>query len=155
MPSAATTSVASGWSRIVIACSCIGAGAFICAAALRWIDVRPAQGVPYWIAGLAGVVFLVAGIAVALPQHPSRIHDALGATLFTAFATIALWVGFGPGPRAFNGAASIGPVSVGGIGGGETLGRIVFGIMGVVVLFIAAIAWRRLFRPRDTGEPRK
>ena len=143
----------SGWGRAAVACSCIGSGAFICAAALRWIDVRPAPGVPYWIAGLAGVVFALAGIAIALPQRPSRVHDALGALLFSAFAAIGLWVGFGPGPRAFSGSVAIGPVAVGG-GGGETIGRIVFGAMGVVVALIAVLAWRRLFRPCDAaGQP--
>jgi len=145
--------VLSGWGRAAVACFCIGFGAFICAAALRWIDVRPAPGVPYWIAGLAGAVFALAGIAIALPQRPSRVHDALGALLFSAFAAIGLWVGFGPGPRAFSGSASIGPLAVGG-GGGETIGRIAFGAMGVVVSLIAVLAWRRLFRPRDArGQP--
>jgi hypothetical protein len=88
---------------------------------------------------------------MALPQHPSRLHDALGAMLFTVFAAIPLWVGFGPGPRAFGGSASIGPLTVSGLGG-ETVGRIVFGAMGIVGTLIAALAWRRLFRRRGSPD---
>ena len=139
--------VLSGWGRAAVACFCIGFGAFICAAALRWIDVRPAPGVPYWIAGLAGAVFALAGIAIALPQRPSRVHDALGALLFSAFAAIGLWVA-----EAVHDVRRVADHEHRRIG--ETIGRIAFGAMGVVVSLIAVLAWRRLFRPRDArGQP--
>lgn len=140
--------------RAAVAVFCIGFGLFICAAAMRWINVPPAAGVPYWIAGLAGLVFVLAGIAVALPQRASRLQDLLGALLFTAFAALALWIGFGPGPRHFSGGISVGPVAFGGEGDG-TIGRIMFGAMGILVALIAIKAWRRLVRPRDEeGEVR-
>ena len=119
---------------------------FICTAAMRWIDVPPAPGVPYWIAGLAGAVFVLAGIAIALPQRTMRLQDLLGALLFTAFATIRLWIGFGPGQWNFSGGMSVGTVALGGESN-EMGGRIAFGAMGVLVSLIALRAWRRVFRP--------
>jgi hypothetical protein len=96
-PRTSSVDALSGRTRAVAAAFLIGSGLFICAAALRWINVPPAPGVPHWIVGLAGAVFLLAGIAVALPQRASRLQDFLGAVLFTAFATMGLWIGFGPG----------------------------------------------------------
>jgi hypothetical protein len=115
---------------------------------MRWIDVPPAPGVPYWIVGLAGSIFVLAGIAVALPQRTTRLQDLLGALLFTAFATMGLWIGLGPGRRQFSGGISVGPVTLGG-GSNEMVGRIAFTAMGVLVSLIALRAWRRVFRRRD------
>ena len=143
-------STLSGIARAGIAAFCVGFGAFIGAAAMRWIDVPPAPGVPYWIVGLAGAVFALAGIAIALPQRATRLQDVLGALLFSAFASIGLWIGFGPGERHFGGGMSVGPVAFGGDSGDMT-GRVAFGAMGVLVSLIAVAAWRRVFRPRDRG----
>jgi len=143
----------SGKARAGVAVFCIGFGVFICAAATRWIDLPPAPGVPLWIVGLAGAVFVLAGMAVALPQRTSRLQDVLGALLFTAFATVGLWIGFGPGQRKFSGGLSVGPVAFGGESN-EMVGRIAFGAMGVLVLLIALTAWRRVFRLRS-GDDRE
>ena len=133
--------------RALIAAGLIGFALFMFAAAFQWIDVRPSRGVPYWIVAVVGVIAALAGIAVALPQRASRLNDFLGAILFTAFAVVPLWIGFGPGPRTFGGGIAIGPIGFGF--GGETAGRVVFGIVGVLVALIAVYAWRRAFRRRD------
>ena len=101
-PGSASVGSLSGNARAGIAVLCIGFGLFICAAAARWIDVQPAPGVPHWLVGLAGAIFVLAGIAVALPQRPTRVQDFVGALLFAAFAAMGLWIGFGPGDRRFN-----------------------------------------------------
>ncbi len=145
-PGSASVGSLSGNARAGIAVLCIGFGLFICAAAARWIDVQPAPGVPHWLVGLAGAIFVLAGIAVALPQRPTRVQDFVGALLFTAFAAMGLWIGFGPGDRRFSGSWSFGPIA-----GGESsaiVGRLMFGAMGVLVAVIALYAWRRVFRHR-------
>ena len=62
---------------------------------------------------------------VFLPPGPSRLTDMLAAILFTAFAVVPLWIGFGPGKRHFGGGISLGPIGIGITG--ETIGRIAFG----------------------------
>lgn len=153
-PRSASAGELTGRPRVAVAAFCIGFGLFICAAGLRWVDVKPSPGVPHWILGLAGVVFLLAGIAIALPRPPSRWHDVIGALLFTVFATMGLWIGFGPGERRFGGGLSAGGLAVHGAGS-SSVGRFVFGGMGVLVLLIALVAWRRVFRrrPEASEEP--
>lgn len=146
-----SSSELSGRPRVAVAAFCICFGLFIIAAGLRWVDIEPSRGVPHWIVGLAGAVFLLAGIAIALPRPPSRWHDLIGALLFTAFATIALWIGFGPGERRFSGGVSAGGLAVHG-SGGSGVGRFVFGAMGVLLLLMALVAWGRLFRPRSDAD---
>jgi hypothetical protein len=150
-PRSVSVSALSVRARAAVAVFCIGFGLFVCAAAMRWIAVPLARGVPFWIAGLAGAVFVLAGIAVALPQHTTRLQDLLGALLFTAFATIGIWAGFGPGQRNFSGGTSVGPLTFGGESN-EMVGRILFGAMGILVALIAVKAWRRLTRPRDEDQ---
>ncbi len=152
-PRVASTADVSPRQRYTIGAIAVAIGAFIIAIALRWIDIAPTRGTPYWIVGLAGSVFALAGVALLLPRRRSRAQDVLAALLFSAFAAIGLWVGFGPGEREFSGSMSAGPIAVGGTAG-EGIGRAVFGAMGIVVALIAGVAWRRVFRPRaSTGAP--
>ena len=148
----ASTGDLSRKTRAGVALGCTGFGLFLCAAAMRWIDVRLAPGVPDWITGLAGANFVIAGTAVALPQCASRLQDILGASLFTAFATMGLWVGLGPGERRFSGGWSVGPTALGGEGNG-IVGRVLFGAMGFFVVLLALRAWSRVFRRHDRVDP--
>jgi hypothetical protein len=134
--------------RVVAGLGCVAFGAFILAAAFRLIPIEPSRGVPHWIVGVAGMCFSIAGVALLLPQRPSRLHDALGASLFTLFATMGVWVGFAPGERHFSGGVSIGPIAASGFDG-EAVGRFAFGTMGVLVGLLAIFTWRRAFRKRN------
>jgi hypothetical protein len=135
--------------RIACGSGCLAFGIFIVAAGFRLVDLQPARDVPHWIVAVAGAVITLAGVAILLPQKPSRAHDVIGALLLSGFALIGLWVGFGPGERAFSTRASAGAVSIGVPGEGEWPGRLAFGLGGVLVAAMAVWAWRRVFRPRD------
>jgi Protein of unknown function (DUF3592) len=94
----------------------------------------------------AGLMFVVAGILVALPPQYGKWRNLLAALVVTCFALTFDWVAFGPGERRFTG-------SLGGIGfiPSEMMGRAFFGIF-AVVLDICAIAmwvgqWRQMFAP--------
>jgi hypothetical protein len=126
-------------------------GLSIGAAAMGWIAVPLSPGVPNWIAGLSGAALVLAGIAVALPQRSTGLQNLVGALLLTAFATMWLWIGLGPGQRNFGGGASVGPIAISGYSG-ETIGRIAFGAMGIVVALMALAAWRRLVRGRKQNQ---
>ena len=119
-----------------------GMGLFIMvgAAGLFGIDLHPAEGVPVWIGACAGAMFVAGGLALIAqslaglkaspdgnipPDAPTWARwtlPALGLTIAGGFATIALWVAFGQGPRHFSVVGTFGSDHV-----NEMLGRGVFG----------------------------
>jgi hypothetical protein len=134
--------------RLFPAALCGALGAFLVAIWLGFVKIVPARDVPYWIFGLAGALFLIAALGIALPQRATRLQAVLAATMYTGFAYMGLWIGFGPGERHFSGSASIGPVTFGNVGS-TTLGRVMFGAGGLLAALVALLAWRRALRPRD------
>jgi hypothetical protein len=116
---------------------------------------------PFWVAALAGLVFLLGGVSV-LVQAIGRANDDAElpadasswmivlqygsvVAICACLAAIGSWVAFAPGERTFSGASS-----------GETIGRVVFGIGAVITwlmtLAFAIAAMRRFQRRR--GENR-
>lgn len=83
---------------------CLAAGIL---PALASFDVGPlgreAINGPAWLGAAAGGVFIVAGIALMLGEDGSRSDHPLSyvllACILGAFAAIANWIAFGPGPR--------------------------------------------------------
>ena len=94
----------------------------------------------------AGLMFVFAGILMALPPRYGKWQNLLATLLITCFALTIDWVAFGPGERKFSG-------SMMGIGfiPGEFVGRAVFGVFAVVLDICAVAMWigqcRRGFRP--------
>ena len=94
----------------------------------------------------AGLMFVFAGILMALPPAYEKWQNLLATQLITCFALTIDWVAFGPGERRFSG-------SMMGIGfiPGEFFGRAVFGVFAVVLDICAVAMWigqcRRGFRP--------
>ena len=94
----------------------------------------------------AGLMFVFAGILMALPPRYGKWQNVLATLLITCFALTIDWVAFGPGERRFSG-------SMMGIGfiPGEFFGRAVFGVFAVVLDICAIAMWigqcRRGFRP--------
>jgi hypothetical protein len=135
--------------RALVVCGLAGFGLFMLAVGLRIVGIAPSRGVPYWLVDLVGVLFLLAAVAAALPARPSRLHDVVGALIFTGFAVMALWIGAGPGERHFGGTGlSLGPVTV-EVSSGPSVGRVAFTVAGALIALVAVLAWRRVFRRRD------
>ncbi len=89
--------------------------------------------VPLGIARITGGIFFVAGVmALGIGKFPPRLYNILGAVLMTLFSFIAGWVAFGPGNRVFGGA-------------GPMLGRMVFGFSAFICVYMAIVAWKRVF----------
>ena len=124
----------------------IAFGVVMLAAGLSWIPLQPSPGVPHWLVGLIGAICVLAGTMAFLPPGSSRLTDMLAAILFTAFAVVPLWIGFGPGKRHFSGGISLGPIGIGI--SGETIGRSAFGPAGLLLALVAAVVWSRVFRER-------
>jgi hypothetical protein len=64
----------------------------------------------------------------------------LAAILFSMFATVFGWIGFGPGPRAFSTAIAILNGATYGSASARS-GRIVFGTFAALVAVLAIVIW--------------
>jgi len=129
----------------------MAAGAFVVAGAIGWIPLRLSPGVPRWVGAAAGFVFILGGIAIALPPQAVRLVGVAGAMLVTLLAAIGGWIAFAPGARHFTSSASSGAVAVSSEGS-EWAGRIVFGIGAVLCGAFAAYLWKRALTSPPPGE---
>jgi hypothetical protein len=111
---------------------------------------------PRWIAGCAGLSFLLAGAAVALarpggPPGTIAANSYFGGAAALVLVLILNWIAFGSGPRHFSGGISIPFVSWSG-SSSEWTGRAAFGvgaaIADIVVAWLLARAVVNTFRRR-------
>jgi len=89
----------------------------------------------------AGLMFLFAGILIALPPAYTKWRSLLATLVITCFALTFDWVAFGPGERRFTG-------NIDGIWfiPGEMMGRAFFGLFAVVLDVCAVAMWVRQCR---------
>ncbi len=92
--------------RLALGALCIAGGILPILAAF---DVAPfhqrdIHGPP-WLAGVAGGIFVVAGIAMFMGDSGCKgwLSQVLSFCLLGAFAAIGNWIAFGPGPRECSG----------------------------------------------------
>ncbi len=119
---------------------------------------------PMWVVLLAGLCFLLGGLAVLIPvvvtgevrsdgELPASAPPWLrvsqyvfGLALFTCFAMIGTWVAFGPGTRSF----SVSLPFLSFRGGGEMIGRAAFGFGALItwlcLIVLAVSGWRKFVR---------
>jgi hypothetical protein len=146
---------------LAIAAAVMAGGAYF---VLVGFELAPAPGVvngPIWLGALCGLLFLLAGIALALraylrmddreidvpvdaPLWAKMIFWLTGVGMAICLALIGSWLAFGSGERAFSMSGLVsGPA-------GETLGRVVFGI-GAVLTWLAVVAFVRVGYRRIFG----
>lgn len=118
---------------------------------------------PAWIAFAIGLAFMLAGIMVIvrgftgaddssseLPQTASRalrgFYDLLRLPIPVLLALIFTWVAFGPGERHFTMSVGAGGAAAATAVGGQTLGRVMFGLGAVLGWIIVALMLRTLAR---------
>ena len=126
---------------LAIGAICLAAGGFIAAAGVGWIDL-PGRKIraPREVIVCAGLLFALAGVLVASRGRlPAWLGTLLAAVLATGFALIPFWLAFGTGPRAFTGSGT-GFVSSPGFDM-ASVGRIVFGLIAVMMAAFAAFTW--------------
>jgi hypothetical protein len=119
------------------------------------------QGTPAWVGLCAGIMFVLAGLAVingyafgGLKDDRDtsgrvRIQSMLGSGICGMLAAVAGWVGFGPGARRFSTSFSL-PFLTSRVIGSESMGRAAFG-GGAVLAAIFAIVF--LVRALDRVKP--
>ncbi|HEV2055544.1 MAG TPA: hypothetical protein VGV06_10280 [Methylomirabilota bacterium] len=119
-------------------------GLFIILISANVIPVADSRfSAPRWIAGCAGLSFLLAGAAVALARPgatPNSIaaNPYLGGAAALVLVLILNWIAFGAGPRHFSGGVAIPFVSWSGPSSDWT-GRAAFGICAAIMDFI--VVW--------------
>ena len=145
-----TTTELSPRARLVMGLVFVLAGLPIMAVATGLITPKPgSMHAPSWVVFLAGSSFSLAGIMILMPDTSAKLRGFVGAVFMTAFASIFVWIAFGPGERRFSGGFSIGPL-FSSSSSSEMEGRIAFGIAAVLLSAFAlwgTYAWlRSLFR---------
>jgi hypothetical protein len=127
----------------------VAAGGYIMAISLGILPSDPeAFKAPRLVVAAAGAVFVLGGLMVLLQGSFSAGGQqttlykwleffVLGGFLL-AFAGIFLWVGFGPGERAFQTETTLGPVTTTG-DGSPLMGRCLFGTFGLGTLIAALL----------------
>jgi len=94
----------------------------------------------------AGMIFVFAGVLLALSPAQESLKRIFAALLMSAFAITFDSIAFGPGERHFSGGISLG-IGV-GFNPGEWLGRAVFAIPALIMTSVAAVMWTRLVMRR-------
>ena len=137
-------------------------GGFLMLVALGVVSPNPDEATaPGWIVGLAGLVFMLAGVAVILlaigggsarsgelpagaPALMRRLQGLLVLLTMAGLASIGTWIAFAPGARRFevNGTLLHGSA-------GQMMGRVAFGLGSVITwLFVIGLAWALVRRRR-------
>jgi hypothetical protein len=129
-------------------------GGFFMLAGVGVVHLNPEDvHAPLWVIGASGLLFFLAGMMIIFQGIAGPGAEQI--TLYkwmqylmvlgmlASFAAIFIWVGLGPGEREFESSSSIsiGPISIISGGGGESMGRCMFGgfglLMGAIVLYFA------------------
>ena len=143
----------------------VAAGGYIMAISLGILPSDPeAFKAPRLVVAAAGAVFVLGGLMVLLQGSFSAGGQQttlykwleffiIGGFLIT-FAGIFLWVGFGPGDRAFQTRTTLGPVTTTGEGS-PLMGRCLFGTFGLGTLIAALLfIYKKLMTlPFSSDEP--
>jgi hypothetical protein len=123
---------------IAVALVAIACGGYMLLMAAGVLPGEMADNTPRWVGGLAGFIFVLAGVMIFLRNH-SRALDLAAAIILAAFALMAAWVavygaeGMSGGIPFFSHDSNI------------SIGRVLFGFGAVLCLFGVVYAMRRFF----------
>jgi hypothetical protein len=129
------------------------AGLALLAVAFGWIHpLAQSMEAPRWVLGAAGIMFLAGGFIPMTIRRGSNAWQSrlVGAVVLLALAAIFNWIAFGPGPRHFTSTITFGGSSGQRAAMGDTSGRMIFGIIAVLIdLLVIAVAvrWMRARKP--------
>ena len=147
-PADAATRPLSPQAKVYVGAACAAMGLLTLALGTHAaLNVPHATGDDFMYAP-AALVFVFAGVLLALPPERAALTRLFGALLITCFAVTFDWVAFGPGERHFAGGLSLGGVGI-GARPGELFGRAMFGVGAVMFDIVAVVLWVRLLRPQS------
>lgn len=111
-----------GNSDIALALVAIACGGYALLAAAGVLPVKMENDTPAWVLGLAGLMFVIAGLMIFLRNY-SRAVDLLAAVLLASFTLIAGWIAFHASSDGFSGGVPFMPSSF-----NISLARVMFGL---------------------------
>lgn len=128
--------------RTIPSIACIAIGVFILLIAFDIVESEQgSKQAPNFVIGLAGFVFLIAGLMVFVGQK-ARSIDLLAAVLCLAFGVVAAWASlFGDGEGFSGGLPFVSHET------NVKISRFVFGCSALVCFAISAWALKRFLRP--------
>jgi uncharacterized membrane protein HdeD (DUF308 family) len=150
-------------STLFVGLIAILAGLFVVLVSVDVIHTDPESfHAPRWVVTFAGLTFVCAGLLLlsqnlfSSKEHRDPIvmwiQYLLTTGMMTAFSSIFLWVGFGPGEREFSTSGSFLFFTVSGAGD-ELIGRILFGgaglLVGAFTVFAAIRGVNRILHEAD------
>lgn len=117
---------------------------------------QPASDAPRWVGGVAGGLFVIAGLYIMTMHRVDRLEPGLKKQItglfplliFTGMAVISSWVAFAPGERRFEGGASNGLLEISWGNANEVAGRVGFGAGAVFLIVVTVIGWWKYLRGR-------
>ena len=127
-----------GRSDIAVALVAIACGGYILLMAAGVLPGEMANDTPRWVGGLAGFVFVLAGVMIFLRNH-SRALDLAAAVILSAFALMGAWVAV-YGSEGMSGGIPFLPHEW-----NISIGRALFGFGAVLCMFGVVYALRRFF----------
>jgi hypothetical protein len=134
-------------SDIAMAIVMICCGGFILLIASGVVPAQSANDTPMWVVGLAGVVFVIAGVMIMLRNY-SRLLDLFAALILASFAIIGGWVAFFGSAEGFSGGIPFLPHDM-----NVSLARSLFGFGAFLCCAMFVYALRRFVSPSDpTGK---
>ncbi|MDX1585883.1 MAG: hypothetical protein R3222_04030 [Balneolaceae bacterium] len=120
------------------------AGLAVIALALGLLPVEQSQfGAPRWIMGMAGGIFVMAGLMMVWGEGSSW-NNLLAALLLTMMGLVGGWVGFFGTDEGFSGGFPFLPDAV-----NISIGRGLFGIGALTCFLMAAYAFRLQFEHQN------
>jgi hypothetical protein len=157
---------ASARTTFVCGLAATGMGLFLLLFGLGVIPMKPRAGDgPLWIAAVAGIAFMLAGISIAVgaihgvsetgepPKDSSwwmrLFYYLIGVVTAGALASIGTWVAFGAGPRNFSGTGMF----LLSLELNAMIGRIMFGIGAVLAWLITIVLAVSGARKLMAGKP--
>jgi len=127
-------------SDIALALVAIACGAYALLAAAGVLQMQAANDTPNWVVGLAGAVFVIAGIMIFLRNH-SRALDFFAATILASFTIIGGWISLFASSKGFSGGIPFLPYDT-----NVSFARVMFGLGALMCFGGFLYAVKRFFR---------
>ncbi len=136
--------------RFFMALAMFGIGGFLLGIATGWITVDPSTiHAPLWVLGAAGMVFALAGVMILLAgnERLAWLNNIVVWLFVVCLAAPFNWVAFGEGERHFTRHSAVTGMASSGAAS-ESEGRLVFGIIAVVIDLVVVLVPLRLLWKR-------
>lgn len=131
--------------KLLVAAFCITMGLINCLIAVGVISYDPSKiHAPWWVLSLAGLVFVLGGIAILL-QRNQTVGAVIGSAIVASFAAVGMWVALaGPAHQFSGGVPFLSHES------NVKIARWVFGGGSVICMLMLVVGIKQILSPRHS-----